>query len=215
MGKCKQGMETTKESEVKKRLKEFMASVGMSANKFCITAGIDTTTFSRMTQDVNAATLTAIAKTFPKLDVRYILTGEPSTHESPQTELPLIPFDAVAGHLKETFEDSYPETIAVPKAVTRGADFVIRVDGDSMTPRFQSGELLLVKKVDDPSFFQWGKIYVLATSQGCVVKRLYPDRDDDNSVVCHSDNTASYPDYTVRKNSIYGVGLVVGHIGHD
>jgi len=208
-----------KESEVKKRLKDFMEKNGLNPNRFCLLAGIDATTFatSRMSQDLNIDKMIAIAKAFPELDVREILTGESTAMTSPTgtNALPLVPFDAVAGHLKESFEDSYPETIAVPKAVTRGADFVIRVDGDSMTPRFQSGELLLVKKVDDPSFFQWGKIYVLATSQGCVVKRLYPDRDDDNSVVCHSDNTTSYPDYTVRKNSIYGVGLVVGHIGHD
>lgn len=194
-----------------------MEERGLTPNRFCVIAGISPSTFSRMEQDMNASNLASIARAYPDMDMREILTGKKGSVV--QTEgaklLPLVPFDAVAGHLKENFEDSYTETIAVPKAVTRGADFVIRVDGDSMTPRFQSGELLLVKKVDDPSFFQWGKIYVLSTSQGCVVKRLYPDRDDDNSVVCHSDNNASYPDYTVRKNSIYGVGLVVGHIGHD
>lgn len=200
---------------VKRRIMDYYKAKGMSAGDFAKHCGIDGTTFYREGQELRIASLVSILKACPDLDAYELLLGAKPKFENTTIDLPLVPFDAVAGHLKESFEDSYPETIAVPKSVTRGADFVIRVDGDSMTPRFQSGELLLVKKVDDPSFFQWGKIYVLATSQGCVVKRLYPDRDDDNSVVCHSDNTASYPDYTVRKNSIYGVGLVVGHIGHD
>ena len=194
---------------------DFYTAKGLTTSEFSRVCGINETTFYRTEQELRISNLIRILKAYPELDATEILLGAKPKEDGNATELPLIPFDAVAGHLKESFADSYAETIAVPKAVTRGADFVIRVDGDSMTPRFQSGELLLVKKVDDPSFFQWGKIYVLATSQGCVVKRLYPDRDDDNSVVCHSDNTTSYPDYTVRKNSIYGVGLVVGHIGHD
>lgn len=213
--KHKGSMETSKESEVKKRLKEFMASVGMSANKFCITAGIDTTTFSRMSQDVNAATLTAIAKTFPQLDIRYILTGEKTDVPTERsTGIRLLPFDAVAGHLSGNLNGDYSETIQLPQLLARGADFAIRVEGDSMTPRFQSGELLLAKRVDD-SFIQWGKCYVVATKHDCVVKRLYPCKDDDNSVTCHSENTESYPDYDIRKEDITGIGIVVGHIGHD
>jgi len=207
-------MEPAKESEVKKRLKEFMTSIGMSANKFCVTAGIDTTTFSRMSQDVNAASLTAIAKAFPQLDIRYVLTGEETARESSDSvDLQMLPFDAVAGHLTENVNSDYPFTMSIPKTLTRGADFGVRVEGDSMSPRYHSGEILLVKRIDDPSFFQWGKVYVLATRQGCVVKRLYPAGED--AITCHSDNTECYPDYTVPKEDVTGVGIVVGHIGLD
>ena len=210
------GTMQAKESEVKKRLKEFMEQNGLNANRFCLLAGIDATTFatSRMSQDLNIDKLTAIAKAFPDIDIRYILTGEKGAMAGGAKQLPLVPFDAIAGRLAENYADGYAENIVVADSAVRGADFAIRVDGDSMTPRYQSGELLLVRKID-PSFFQWGKVYVLATRQGCVVKRLYPARDDDNAVTCHSDNSENYPDYTVPKEDITGIGIVVGHIGHD
>lgn len=208
-------MAEKEEPIVKKRIIDFYESKGITCREFSRKTGVNETTFYRLDQEMQVKNLIKILRAYPELDARELLLGESAKKDrSEMNELPLVPFDAVAGHLKENFCDEYADTIAIPKSIQRGADFAIRVDGDSMTPRFHSGELLLVKKVDD-TFFQWGKCYVLATSQGCVVKRLYPAKDDDNSIVCHSDNTASYPDYTVAKRSIYGVGLVVGHIGHD
>lgn len=193
-----------------------MEERGLTPNRFCVIAGISPSTFSRMEQDMNASNLASIARAYPDMDMREILTGEKGS--AVQTEgaklLPLVPFDAIAGRLTENYADGYADGIVVPDSAVRGADFAIRVDGDSMTPRYQSGELLLVRKID-PSFFQWGKVYVIATNQGCVVKRLYPAKNDDNCVVCHSDNSENYPDYTVGKSDITGIGIVVGHIGHD
>ena len=209
-------MQATKESDVKARLKSYMDERGLTPNRFCVIAGISPSTFSRMEQDMNASNLASIARAYPDMDMREILTGKKGSATAAEGAkfLPLVPFDAIAGRLAENYADGYAENIVVADSAVRGADFAIRVDGDSMTPRYQSGELLLVRKID-PSFFQWGKVYVLATRQGCVVKRLYPARDDDNAVTCHSDNSENYPDYTVPKEDITGIGIVVGHIGHD
>ena len=76
-----------------------------------------------------------------------------------------------------------------------------------------NGEILAVKAIQDPTFFQWGKVYVLSTNQGCIVKRLFPDPADDMAIVCHSENTENYPDYKITKDDILHVGVVVGHIG--
>ena len=82
-----------------------------------------------------------------------------------------------------------------------------------MYPRYHNGEILAVKIIKDPTFFQWGKVYVLSTSQGCIVKRLFPDPENDLAIVCHSENTQMYPDYRITKADIINVGIVVGHIG--
>ena len=198
---------------MKKRLKEFMTSQGMSANRFCITAGIDTTAFSRMSQDVNAASLASIARAFPQLDMRYVLTGEtgPAAPASESAKvLPLIPFGAVAGPGDPLYEDERVEDYYTVSEF-KESDFLIRVKGDSMAPHFTGGDLLACKKVDETYFLQWGRCYVIYTrSQGCMVKRVQPS-DKDGYIKCVSDN-ARYAPFDVPMDDIVSVALVNGSI---
>lgn len=209
-------MSEKKEAVVKKRIIDYYESRGISCRDFSRRTGVDETAFYRLDSEMQMKNIAKILRAYPDMDAREILLGEPSVKATPDSKtIRLLPFDAVAGHLSGNLNGDYSETISLPKAIARNADFAVRVEGDSMTPRFQSGEILLARKVDDPSYFQWGKVYVITTKYDCVVKRLYPSRDDDNAVVCHSDNSENYPDYTVRKEDITGIGIVVGHIGHD
>ena len=208
-------MSEKKEALVKKRIIDYYESRGISCRDFSRKTGVDETAFYRLDSEMQMKNIVKILRAYPDMDAREILLGEPSVKATPDSKtIRLLPFDAVAGHLSGNLNGDYSETIQLPQFLARGADFAIRVEGDSMTPRFQSGELLLAKKVDD-SFIQWGKCYVIATKHDCVVKRLYPCKDDDNSVTCHSENTESYPDYDILKEDITGIGIVVGHIGHD
>ena len=129
--------------------------------------------------------------------------------------LPLIPLDAVAGfpiidNNGITLDEC--EQYSVPEFSVRGAEFLVRVSGSSMNPRFVNGDLLACKKVSQVTFFQWGMVYVIDTQQGILVKRLYECKDDDEMVVCHSENTSEYPDFLLPKNEIRSVSIVIGHI---
>lgn len=203
----------------KDRLEFFARSNGFSTvPQLAAACGLNAYTFTQKGTAVPAKALLAIAEKYPTLDIDWLVTGRRrSAQESvaPVKMLPLLPFDAIAGSLSDNINTDFPDTIPAPPTMNGSADFAIRVDGDSMYPRYSSGEILLVRKVDDPSFFQWGKVYVLATKQGCVVKRLFPCKDDDNSITCHSENTVNYPDYDIPREDILGVGLVVGHMGLD
>src|SRR5690606_21151643 len=90
----------------------------------------------------------------------------------------------------------------------KGVEYIIRVSGSSMYPKYSSGDLLGCKTVKDTSFFQWGKIYVLDTDQGSMVKRLFP-ADKEECLECRSDNK-DYPPFTIYKSSIYNIAIVVG-----
>lgn len=129
--------------------------------------------------------------------------------------LPLIPLDAVAGfplfdNAGITISDC--EQYSVPEFSVRGAEFLVRVSGSSMTPRFANGDLLACKKVAQVTFFQWGMVYVIDTQQGMLVKRLYECPNDDDMVVCHSENTTEFPDFKLPKSEIRSVSIVIGHI---
>jgi len=84
----------------------------------------------------------------------------------------------------------------------KGADFAIQVTGDSMAPEYPNGSKIIIKKVDAEQFIEWGKVYVLDTPNGAVVKRIMTTADADK-VACESINLA-FPTFEVNKSFITG-----------
>ena len=124
--------------------------------------------------------------------------------------IPLVTFDAVAGYGTPVFEDSLIEAYYDVREF-KSADFLIRVKGDSMTPKYNGGDLVACRMVNDVLFFQYGRVHVLYTqSQGVMIKRIQPAPDPDN-VLCVSENE-KYSQFEVPKSDILKLALVVGSI---
>lgn len=96
----------------------------------------------------------------------------------------------------------------IPEFKTAGAEFIIRVKGASMYPKYSSGDLIGVRKINDLAFFQWGKVYLLDTEQGPLIKRLFPHNSSDY-IICHSDNDA-YPRFEIPRSSIRNIYIAIG-----
>lgn len=135
--------------------------------------------------------------------------------EQPQADsLPLIPIDAVAGFNGIDVQGVRLENCTryvVPEFADLHAEFMIRVSGSSMYPKYSSGDLLACRRITEVSFLQWGKVYVLDSNQGAMVKRLFPCEDDTDKVECRSDNP-NYPPFCLPKSEIRSVSIVVGAI---
>lgn len=123
---------------------------------------------------------------------------------------PRIPYDAAAGTLTETIEgvtkyqcEQLPIISAFPKY-----DFTIRITGKSMEPEYYAGDEVACLRVNETSFLQWGRVHVLDTTQGVVIKRIY---DDGDKIRCRSYNI-EYPDFSIPKDDIRSYNLVVGSI---
>lgn len=129
--------------------------------------------------------------------------------------IPLIPIEAMAGYVTGLDYDGVVlkncDHYFVPEFQQIGADFMIRVSGDSMSPIYRNGDVLACKKIKEVLFFQWGKVYVLDTSQGALVKRLF-EHEKPEYVVCRSDNKESYPPFALPRADIRGLSLVLGVI---
>lgn len=124
--------------------------------------------------------------------------------------IPLVTFDAVAGYGTPVFEDSLIEAYYDVREF-KTADFLIRVKGESMTPKYNGGDLVACRMVNDILFLQWGRVYVLYTrSQGVMIKRVQPANDPDN-ITCVSENQ-KYSQFEVPKSDIVKLALVVGSI---
>ena len=127
--------------------------------------------------------------------------------------IPLIPLDAVAGFPAESgggvrLEDC--ERYVIPEFENKGANFLIRVSGDSMMPLYYSGDLLACRKITDIRFFQWGTIYVLETSQGVIVKRVQESLDHADSILCVSENSSVHHPFLLPRDDIRSLSIIVG-----
>lgn len=125
--------------------------------------------------------------------------------------IPLIPFSAMAGAMtgELTAMEYECERYVVP--AFKGADFLMPVKGNSMTPTYLSGDIVACQRVPMSGiFFQWNKPYVLDTTQGAIIKRIKPGTDT-NHIRIISDNT-EYDPYELSLSDIRAVALVIGII---
>ena len=87
-------------------------------------------------------------------------------------------------------------------------DFTMRVTGESMQPQIRPGDVVACMRIYEPTFLQWGRIHVLSTTQGIVIKKIF---DAGDGIRCVSINK-DYPDFVIPKQEIYSFNLVVGLI---
>lgn len=156
-----------------------------------------------------AALATSAANAEPKhlaLATHHVPNG---SHEG----IPLIPLDAIAGFPADGGGGAYIENCeryVIPEFQNKGADFLIRVSGDSMVPLYYSGDLLACHKITDIRFFQWGTIYVLETSQGGLVKRVQEAAEHDDCILCVSINDTVHKPFLLPRDDIRSLSTIVG-----
>lgn len=90
-------------------------------------------------------------------------------------------------------------------------DFMLRVVGNSMYPKYTSGDVVACRIIQNMSFIQWNRPYLIAAGeQGLLIKRLMPNPDAD-LINLISDNP-DYPPVTCKRSDIHGLALIVGTI---
>lgn len=125
--------------------------------------------------------------------------------------IPLLPIDAWAGLFKgeQTVTLAECEHFIVP--AFKNADFLIPVRGDSMVPRYYSGDLVACKHLPlSDIFFQWGKVYVLDTNQGALIKEVRQGSSA-HTIKLVSENP-KYEPFEISRECIYNIAIVQGLI---
>lgn len=129
-----------------------------------------------------------------------------------QHGIPLIPIEAMAGFGTGGVQvmDYDTQKYVVPEFTELNVDFMLRVKGSSMYPKYNSGDLVACKKLAlNDIFFQWNKVYVLDTDQGALIKRI--KKGSDGHLLIVSDNP-SYEPYELHLSKIHAIAIVVGVI---
>ena len=183
--------------------------------------------------DPSAKFLNCILTAYKNVDANWLLTGEGERFLSDKDRegsrnikavqvnkdklnlkegIPLIGLDVAAGFGTADFaitERDIQAMYVVPDF--ENIDFMIRVKGSSMYPKYSSGDIIACRKLNDSKFLQWNKCYVIATiEQGLLVKRIRQCEKID-FLLAVSDNK-EYQPFEIPKSEITGIALVIGVI---
>lgn len=222
------------------RIKEFIDFSGLTIASFERAISMSNGAFGKSLKtggSIGSDKIEKIFETFPDLNPSWLITGHgrmllsdyadkvreplspevlakiPVAHQTdkPGEGIPLIPVEAMAGALtsEQTVLQYDCERYVVP--VFKDADFLIQVKGSSMFPHYASGDIVACRRVPlGDLFFQWGKVYVIDTNQGALIKRIKPSKHDHN-ILMVSDNP-EYDPFELSRESINGIALVIGVI---
>ena len=215
---------TKKVSPIKERILYFVETLGVSKRKFYERINVSRGTLesdSGITEDVMAKFLAE----FPEISEKWLLTGEGEMLKRAEMRmeiegidrkkaLPLLPVEAIAGWdgtMPTGVMDWQCEWLDMPNFIIRGADYLIRISGDSMYPEYRSGDIIACRRLSEVTFFQWGKIYVIDSNQGVMLKRIEEVEDNPDYILCVSENPRHKP-FRLPKFDIRSLSLVVGMI---
>ena len=219
---------------MKERIMEFVRYKGIPVSTFEQMCGLSNAYVKNISKGVGADKLEKILNAFPELNRTWLLTGEGSmlrnndnetyesnesneTNENNETNdhtLPLIPIAAVAGFNGLDIPGiplAQCPQYSIPDFIEQKAEYLIRVSGSSMYPKYSSGDILACRRIQEITFIQWGKIYVIDSQQGAMVKRLFEIPDNPEHILCQSDNP-KYPPFKLPKSEIRSLSIVVGVI---
>ena len=200
-------------SETKDRLLEFLRYKGLGQQKFEISIGMSNGWANKVGDSIRENTLKKISEVYPELNIAWLKSGvgvmlnngeseetlytpkEEHPKERNQTEATeetakmvlLLPVSAQGGSLNDfvvSVKESDCEKVVSP---IRGVDFAMTVSGDSMSPEYPNGSRIFIKRINERAFIEWGKVYVLDTCNGTVIKILVP-AEKEGYVKCVSIN---------------------------
>lgn len=208
------------EETVKDRLTKFRQYKKLGQGKFEKLSGLSNGYLTQLRKAPGAEKLQRILCAFPDLNRTWLLTGEGEMLTGVQAEqtkqsftesdihlIPLLPVSAQGGSFNDfvvSIKESSCEKIISP---IKGADYAMSVSGESMAPEYPSGSQILIKRINEKAFIDWGRVYVLDTCNGTVIKRLFPS-DTADKVLCKSINP-EFPPFEVLLSDVYAIYRVL------
>lgn len=208
--------------EIKDRISEFIQYKNITIAEFERNVSLANGYIKKFKGSIGSDKLSNIISYYPDININRLITGEGSMLKSENSNMvaeplveygkkqtkPRIPYTAAAGSLTSAVEGiTADQCEQIPRInIFPEYDFTIIIKGDSMEPKYEGGDEVACKRIDSTSFIQWGKVHVLDTAQGILIKRTY---ENGEKIRCVSYNP-EYPDFSIDKSEIYSMSLVVG-----
>ena len=204
------------------RIKQYIDYKSISVAAFEKSIGMSNASFGKCLKKggaIGTDKLENILSVYPDISPNWLLTGNGdmlrnTTELTPTkdgTGIPLIPVEAMAGCFTGSQTVLLQECDHYVVPAFKNADFLIYVRGDSMQPRYYSGDMVACKMLSPTDlFFQWGKVYVLDTYQGALIKKVEQGTDDETiTLVSENEN---YKPFQIPRRAVYHIAIVMGLI---
>ena len=216
-----------KEETMKQRLIRLLKVKHMTQTEFARHLGVSATYIGAMRKSMPKDRLKVVFELFPDLNRDWLLYGEGEMLNpidngaidlSDGYVVPLLPTEACAGTLQFWSQGVQLRDCEKVVSPVPGADFGIRVYGDSMEPEFHSGSILFIKRINENAFIPWGNPMVIDTENGVLVKVVYPsgqttDRHGNRCEYIEARSyNPSYPPIQIPTECIYGLYRVLSDI---
>ncbi|MGV4413837.1 S24 family peptidase [Chryseobacterium sp. T1] len=177
---------------------------------------------------LNSDAIDKILSIYTDIDANWLITGRGEMLKKDQAviikeskanygnlkPIPLVSVTAVGGFGNNSFaieERDVKDYYVIPKFKHKKVDFMIEVEGSSMYPKYNSGDVVACTVINENSFIQWNKTHVIATKeQGIIIKRIKKGSIEDK--LCMISDNKDYDAFEVPKEDITGIALVVGVI---
>lgn len=209
-------------SEVKQRLLQYLQYKNLSQREFADILGVSNAYIGAMRRSISDEKVRKLRHAFPELNTDWLLYGEGDMLRNEMMVsatgtrgggklIPLLPVDAFAGRLQDYSTGVGLADCEMIVSPVRGADYAIRVSGDSMEPKIHDGSTILIKRINDKAFIPWGNSMVIDSENGVLVKDVYPDDDNPHCIAAKSINPR-YPTLSIPRESIYGLYRILASI---
>lgn len=201
---------------VKERLIDFIESKRLTIKSFQESIGVSGSYVANISQGIGASVLDRISKVYPELNIDWLLHDDGEMiKEVGDVDLVgkvvlVLPVSAQAGRLTDFVTSIYARDCEKMVSPIDDAEFAVPITGESMSPEYPNGSRVLVKRINEKAFIDWGRTFVLDTCNGVVIKNVYPGSTEDR-VKCVSVNT-KFPDFEVQYSDIYGWYRVLLHL---
>lgn len=226
-----------------KRLKYIIDKKGLNPNKIAKNTSIHPTTIKNYIEDLTRPDNLKLDIVSKYLDVNidWLLTGEGemiinnkeeeeyknsysklkqlNTYIKKEGSIPYYDID-ITGSITGSFSDIKEKPkyyIDLQPLNDCDASFTIR--GDSMYPKYVSGQILVVKTVKNYNAILWGEAYLIITNSEAndlkTVKLIFPHEDFDK-IILRASNPNFKGDTVIEKKDVISMHLVKGNIniGH-
>lgn len=217
------------------RVKQFREYLGVGQTAFEVNVGVAKGYFSNV-KTLGSDKIVSIHNKYPQLNISWLLTGNGEMtigdEYNQQAEKENIPhYEELAGksipHIDEvTASCGLPngfnsailqercERYIIPDL--KGCDFTIRAGGRSMINRnvpersINDRDIVGCRLVQTRSHIRWGEVYVLATQDGIMIKKIDQSEKDGYIKCIPFNEDEGFKPYDVPVDEIYDWALVVG-----
>lgn len=207
---------------VKDRLLRFLEAEKISNSEFARKMGLSPAYVGAMRKSMPEEKVSRLLELYPRLNRDWLLYGEGEMYLPEPTDgslpddiadyiVPLLPVEAYAGNLQMWSDGVALADCEKVVAPIKGADFAIKVSGDSMEPFVFSGMTMLIKRINDRAFIPWGNPMVIDTENGVLVKVVQPSAEGNSYIEAQSYNP-KYPPIQIPKESVFGLYRVLATI---